>query len=210
MITLHLFYSMPHLFRRRKWKVLSTTYKLKTPYLNVRRDRCETLRGNVLDYHVIERKNAVAIVALTVKQKVVLIRQYRHPVQKWLLEVPAGLIEEDEDEKEAVKRELLEETGYAVSSVAHLGRFYYGAGILTQQWSLYLGVDARLAGGHERDPGEDIEVVIMDFASAVRAVRRGKIKEFDTAFALLMANEYYPLTSPETNSEPPPQSRSHQ
>ena len=182
--------TMFRIFPKRKWDVLGSTYKLKTPYWQVRRDRCKTLRGHKVDYYVIERQDAAAIVAFTAKHKVVLVRQYRHPIKEWVLEAPAGLIEQGENPKKAAQRELAEETGYAVDALKLMGRFYLAPGIIDQRWNLYIGFNAKRVGGENRDPGEDMEVVVMNFDRALQMVTRGSLQEIDTVLALLYAKDY--------------------
>ena len=95
------------------WKVLDTKYLFKRNGVAVRIDQCETKNGHIFEPYIIETGTWVNVVALTKKREVVLIKQYRHGVGKVLLEIPAGVMDEDDESPlKAAQRELLEETGY--------------------------------------------------------------------------------------------------
>ncbi|HVV53252.1 MAG TPA: NUDIX hydrolase [Polyangia bacterium] len=96
------------------WKVLTREYLAKKPWYTVRVDRVELPNGTVIpEYWVNEYPPWVNVVALTEKDEVVLIRQYRHGIGAVHWEIPAGATDpEDRSMEEAARRELREETGY--------------------------------------------------------------------------------------------------
>ena len=95
------------------WKKLSSTYIHKGPWATLRIDKCEMPSGHIVeDYYVLEYGVWVNAVAITEDNKVLLIHQYRHAVEKVVLEIPGGVVDEGEENVEALRRELLEETGY--------------------------------------------------------------------------------------------------
>src|SRR5687768_10733957 len=102
------------------WKVLETSYF--RPRFRI--DKCELPNGNLLDATILEFSAWANIVALTKDNQVVLIRQYRHGVCDVFWEFPGGVVEEGEDLVQGVKRELLEETGYAASKLIQVGKLY--------------------------------------------------------------------------------------
>ena len=96
------------------WKTLASTYVHKGPWATLRHDVCEMPDGRIKDpYFVLEYPNWSNAVALTHDGKIVLVRQYRHAAEIVSLELLGGVIEHGEDPAEGIKRELLEETGYA-------------------------------------------------------------------------------------------------
>jgi 8-oxo-dGTP pyrophosphatase MutT (NUDIX family) len=97
-----------------KWKVLTREYVAREPWYTVRVDRVELPNGHVIPkYWISEYSPWVNVVALTNDDDVVLIRQYRHGIEKVAWEIPAGTTDaRDTNLEEAAKRELLEETGY--------------------------------------------------------------------------------------------------
>ena len=97
-----------------KWRTLSSRIIVSDRWLTLRADTCETAdRVRIDPYYVIEMRNEVVAVAITVDRNLVLVRQYRHGLGAVTLELPAGLMEPNEDPIAACRRELLEETGFS-------------------------------------------------------------------------------------------------
>lgn len=95
------------------WKVLKRDIVFQDTWVQLEASRCELPDGRIIEPFYIRRDPDFAVVvALTKDDRLVLVRQYRHGVEKVLLELPAGAIEKGEDPKVAAGRELLEETGY--------------------------------------------------------------------------------------------------
>src|SRR5690606_33114208 len=101
-----------------KWKTLATEYIFKDLWCKVRRDKCETPSGVIVDpYYVNEFPDWVTALPGTEDGKVILVRQYRHQLGDICLEPPGGCVDDtDKDIETAVARELLEETVYSFSS----------------------------------------------------------------------------------------------
>jgi len=97
-----------------KWKILSSEYLFNDLWFKVRKDICETQQGKIIDpYYVYEFPEWATAFALTEDNKVIMVRQYRHPVGEVILELPGGCVDDtDKDFQTAIARELLEETGY--------------------------------------------------------------------------------------------------
>ena len=95
-----------------EWTLLGSTYIHKGPWATLRADKCEMPDGRIVDeYYVLEYPNWVNAVALTEDGKVLMVRQYRHAAGVVSLEIPGGVIDGDEQPEDAMRRELLEETG---------------------------------------------------------------------------------------------------
>jgi ADP-ribose pyrophosphatase len=108
-----------------KWQKLSTKYLVKEKWATLRVDTVKLQTGVVKDdYYVLEYPNWVNAIALTRDNKVILVRQYRHAADIISLEVPGGVIDGDEAPEEAVKRELLEETGYSFDQAELIATLY--------------------------------------------------------------------------------------
>lgn len=157
-------------------------------------------RVELLDREVHDHGAAATVLLVDpVRQSVVFVRQFRpgafyggHP-DGFLLETPAGLLDDDAPE-EAASREALEETGYAVRDIRHLFDIYSSAGTLTERVSCFAAhVDASKRdgkGGGVEEEGEDIEVVEMPIDEAYDLIASGVIVDAKTIMLLqwLMLN----------------------
>jgi ADP-ribose pyrophosphatase len=126
----------------------------------------------------------VAIVALDAEDQVLLVRQYRSPAERVLLEIPAGTLDTGsngsvEDPEVASRRELEEETGYRAGSWRLLGRFWTAPGFATELMSLYLATDLTAAGDDRLRPEADerLHLVRLPWRDAVAAAERGEIAD---------------------------------
>jgi len=155
-------------------------------------------RGHVLEFRVdtVERPDgqrarrdvavhpgAVAIVAVDPEDRLLLVRQYRHPAGRALLEIPAGTLDRDpgtgaiEEPDVAARRELEEETGYRAGRWEQLTDFWTAPGFATERMFLYLATDLALAGPDRLAPDEDetLELVRLPWREALEAAERGEI-----------------------------------
>ncbi|MES2830278.1 MAG: NUDIX hydrolase [Bacteroidota bacterium] len=100
-----------------KWKTISSKYLVKEKWATLRVDVVDLQNGVIKDdYYVLEYPNWVNAVALTGDGKIIMVRQYRHGGDIVSLEIPGGVIDGDENPEDAIKREMLEETGYSFES----------------------------------------------------------------------------------------------
>lgn len=118
--------------------------------------------GVTREWEFVERVNCnglVAIVPVTETHEVLLIRQYRPPVNRYVIEFPAGLNDKGDTLEEAARRELLEETGYYAQRITFLTEGLLSSGASGEILSVYLAQDLEFRGATERDETEDIEVI---------------------------------------------------
>ncbi len=109
--------------------------------VKLRIDTVQMPSGRETTREIVEHGDCVAIVAIDADDNVLLVNQFRHPVAKELLEIPAGSIDANEDPVAAVHREMQEETGYLPKKVERLGGFYSSPGYCTEYLHLYLATD---------------------------------------------------------------------
>ena len=109
--------------------------------LKLRVDDVRLPNGNQTRREIVEHSDAVAIIAIDVDDNVLLVKQFRKPVEKELLEIPAGCTEEGEKVDVTVRREMQEETGYRPQRIERLGGFYSTPGFSTEYLHLYLATD---------------------------------------------------------------------
>lgn len=152
------------------WKITGSSYL--RPRFRV--DQCELPNGNTFEPTVFEFRNWAVVIALTKEQEVISIRQYRHGVQDILWEIPGGVVEEGESPREAVRRELLEETGYGVSNLVEVGKYYPNPALQTNSMYCYLGFDAEKVSAQTLDEAEQIEVHLIPLAELVAMTKRGE------------------------------------
>lgn len=161
-------------------------------YSTVHRDRIRFPSGEEGVREVVEHMDAVAVVPVMDDGSVLLLKQYRHPVERYVLEIPAGKLDvEGEPPAEAARRELREEIGHDAERLEHLTTFLNSAGWNTERTAVYLGtalVEADAPEGFEPEGEEaDMEIVRLPLADAVAEVRRGSIVDAKTVIGLLLA-----------------------
>lgn len=159
-----------------------------TPWRAVVRDRLAGREGDETSYTYLACPRAVFVVPVTDGGDVVLVRQYRHPVRDWTLEVPAGAVDEGEAPLDAARRELAEEAGGTAREWAHLSTFYSSSAHLSLRSDAYLATGVVLDGAR-LDAGEEVTAVRMPVEEAIRRARGGGFAEGQTALALLLAAE---------------------
>ncbi|HET7095082.1 MAG TPA: NUDIX hydrolase, partial [Thermomicrobiales bacterium] len=120
-------------------------------WAHVRVDEVRLPSGRVRPREVVEHPGAVAIVAVTAADEVVLLRQYHHAIGRSLLGLPAGTRDPGEAPVDTARRELLEETGYAAGALQELASYYTSPGYTDEQLTIFLATDCAPAPA-ERDP----------------------------------------------------------
>ncbi len=171
------------------YKVLNSELKYQGIVLNVFLDKVKFPNGKVFLREVVKHRGAVGIVPLNLKNEVILVRQYRHPVSEELLEIPAGLLDKGESPLDCVRREVEEETGFTCSQIIEMARFYTTPGCSDETFYLYLGLNAQ-AGERRLEEDEIIEVETYPIKKAIELINQGKIKDGKTIIGLLMAYNY--------------------
>jgi ADP-ribose pyrophosphatase len=127
----------------------------------VRREQYLSPRtGGVEQATILEAPDWVNVLALTVADECVLIRQFRYGTEKFTLEIPGGMIDSGESPLSAAVRELREETGYVASRWTSLGRSAPNPAFQRNYLYTFLAEGCVLAGAQLQDPGEDIEVIL--------------------------------------------------
>ena len=152
--------------------------------LNVRRDTVTAVKGQAYR-EIIEHNGGAVIAALTEDRKLVMVRQYRKPADKVMLEVPAGKIDPGEKPIEAAVRELKEETGYAASKVEFLTEFYPSVGYSEEKLYLYL-CTGLTPGETCFDENEAIDIEEIELDKLFKMAMSGELDDAKTIIAILM------------------------
>ena len=155
-------------------------------FLRLRRDVVRLPDGSQTVREYVRHPGAVAIVAVTGEDTVILERQYRYPLGRDFVEIPAGKLEPDEGRLETAKRELLEETGYAAAEWTRLGLIHNAIGYSDEGIELWLatGLEKRTA---KLDEGEFLEVFSLPFEEALAMAADGRISDAKTIIGLYWA-----------------------
>ncbi|MDO4680183.1 MAG: NUDIX hydrolase [Aerococcus sp.] len=145
----------------------------------------ETQAGNLAEREVIRHQPAVAIVAFNDEGKIAMVRQYRKAIERAILEIPAGLIEPNEDWLFAAKREFEEETTYSANHWEKLVGFYVSPGYLDEYLMLYLAMDLeKVADPRPQDQDEHLELEWLTLAECEDAMAREEICDAKTIWAV--------------------------
>lgn len=153
--------------------------------VSLRLDQVRLPDGREATREVVEHHGAVAIVPIDDDGQVLLVRQFRTPVGKALLEIPAGSLDEGEDPHAAAQRELQEETGYSADVLEPLVSFYSAPGYCTEMIYLYQAKGLR-PNAATADDDENIVVERMSLLQALELVRIGDISDAKSIIGLMM------------------------
>ncbi len=152
--------------------------------VNLRLDTVEKPSGKKATREVVEHSDCIAVVVLDEHDNVLLVRQFRYPLGKFLLEIPAGGIDPGEEPVDCVRRELQEETGYLGQKIDKLGGFYSIPGYGTEYLHCYLAtglVPSRLVA----EDTEEIELVRVPMNQIPQLIASGEICDAKSIAALL-------------------------
>lgn len=156
--------------RKPGWRLRSSRYVVDSPHMRLRADELELPNGTIVsDYYVREAPGYAVILALTGDRHVVLVRQYRYGSDSIHLELPAGMLHDDEDPGDCALRELAEETGFEVESCEFVTEFFPEPVRSTARAYVYVGGGARKVRTPQLDPTEHLEVELATL-TAFRAM----------------------------------------
>ncbi len=173
--------------KRIGWAIRSSDRPFRGEVFDIRQDQLE-ISGEEQSYAYVVRPNAVIIVPVTTDGQVVVLEQYRYPVDQWCLEVPAGGTHDTGDEslRQVAEKELREEVGATAKDFTHLGTFYTSPSLTDEKCHVFLAENVSLAQTPEREPSEKIHVKMVPADEAVTLARSGRMQNAPCAIALLM------------------------
>jgi ADP-ribose pyrophosphatase len=152
-------------------------------------DEVELPNGQIATREIVRHPGAVCVVPLTNEGEVVMVKQFRYPFERVLLEIPAGKLEAGEDPLEAVKRELEEESGAVAGKIDHLGEMYTTVAIFDEVIQIYLARDLTFTNAHP-DEDEFLEITKIPLSTLIDMVMKGEIRDAKTQIALLKAEKF--------------------
>jgi len=154
---------------------------------DVDRDKVRMPNGRTVTVDVVRHSKSVVLIPVPEPGHVILIRQYRYPVNAFLWEFPAGSVDEGESPEQAARRECHEEIGLVPSTIVRLSAMYPTPGYCDEEMVFF-----RLSGLEktdeqaEVDEDEDIETKVFELRDAREMVRRGEIQDMKTLVGLTL------------------------
>jgi len=165
-------------------KKLSSQQIYRGQAVNLHRDTVEKPSGKKATREVVEHGACIAAVVLDDQHNVLLVRQFRYPVGRFLLEIPAGGIDDGEEPQDCVRRELQEEIGYLPKKIDKLGGFYSIPGYGTEYLHCYLATDLEPSRLVAEDT-QGIELVRVPTNQIAQLIASGEICDAKSIAALL-------------------------
>ena len=174
-----------------KWLILTSEYRVDTKFLRLRADRVQLPDGTVVEeYFVRESRGFAVVLALTSDGLVPLVRQYKHGAGEILLELPAGMIDPDEDPAACAVRELAEETGFTGGAPEHVCTLYADPTNATTAMHVFVVRDAARTCEPKLDVTEAIEVETVPLDELRAMAYDGRIAASSQVAAVLLALDH--------------------
>jgi len=160
-----------------KWQILSSEYLFNDLWFKVRKDVCKTPRGKIVEpYYVYEFPDWVTAVPLSDDGRIIMVRQYRHGLGETCIEIPGGCVDDTDTNLEAaIKRELLEETGYSFSSYKYLGKISANPSTNNNLMHMFLATGGKKVAEQALDANEEIEVELFTIEEVKQLIKENQI-----------------------------------
>jgi ADP-ribose pyrophosphatase len=169
---------------------------------SVRTDRAVSPRtATEHDFYIIETRNWVNVIPITADHQVVMVRQYRHGSREVTLEIPGGLVDDDDTPQKAAMRELQEETGYRAEEMLQIGNLNPNPAIFANRVYTYVAQNLRKVGDPSPDQTEDIEVVLIPLSEIKELIRKGTIDHAIVVAAFCLLFKIPPPLGAATSAE---------
>ncbi|GAB3791581.1 NUDIX hydrolase [Virgibacillus kimchii] len=154
--------------------------------IEVQVDEVQLPDGNTSTRELVKHPGAVAVIPITEENKIVLIEQYRKPLEKSIIEIPAGKVENWENPELTAIRELEEETGYTTSELSFVASFYTSPGFADELMHIFITDDLiPMEKPAEKDDDEFMEVIEVTLDEAKQLVEEERIHDAKTNYAIL-------------------------
>ncbi|HHX50240.1 MAG TPA: NUDIX hydrolase [Clostridia bacterium] len=164
-------------------KTLQSTRIYEGKILNLRVDEVSCSSGKRARREIVEHRGAVAVIPFNNQGEILLVQQFRKPVEEYLWEIPAGKLEAGENPRQCATRELLEETGLKAKKLEFLAKFFTSPGFSNEVVHLYL----TLVQGEKVQPRDQEEITGTKWVSLEKAwemIRSGSLVDGKTLLAI--------------------------
>lgn len=164
-------------------KTLTSTPIYDGKIIQVKVDDVELPNGKTAKREIVHHPGAVAVMAITEDDRMIMVRQFRKPLERMLVEIPAGKLEPGEDPEMCAGRELQEETGYTYASLSHQASFYTSPGFADEIVHLYRA-EGVMPGEAQPDEDEFVELMHVTIEEAQQMIAQGDIRDAKTILAV--------------------------
>jgi ADP-ribose pyrophosphatase len=172
------------------FKLIKSDFLFKGKVFDVKVDEIEYDSGNKGIREVAVHPGGAVVVAVKDEGKIIMVKQFRYPLQKKIYELPAGKLDYNEDPYNCAVRELEEETGYKAEKVVKLGQIYTTPGFCTEILHIYLAKEL-IYGGHNREEGEQgMEAFEFSIQEIEEKIMNGEITDSKTICGIYLAQKY--------------------
>ena len=172
------------------FRVTKSDLIFKGKVFNVQVDEIEYDSGNKGIREVAVHPGGAVVVAVTEDSKIIMVNQFRYPLQKNIFELPAGKLDYNEDPYNCAVRELEEETGYKAKKIKKLGQIYTTPGFCTELLHIYLAEDL-IPGNHSREEGEQgMEVFEFSKKQIEEKIDNNEITDAKSICGIYLAQKY--------------------
>ena len=170
-------------------KQLETKTVYKGLIVDIRSDMAELQNGKRVKREVVVHPGGVGIVPITHDNKVLMVRQYRYPMEEELLEIPAGKLGDDEAPIDCAIRELSEETGCTAGRIIDLGATYPSPGFCKETLYLFLALDLQQGDIH-LDEDELLSVEPVDIDELIEVIMANEMPDAKSIIGIMKAKKY--------------------
>jgi ADP-ribose pyrophosphatase len=168
------------------WKTIQSDLIFENPWIELYQDKVEIRTGKIMHYTWYKSSDVVVIVPFLNEDNIVMIRQYRYPLRKVLLEFPAGHIENGEEAKKTAKRELLEETGYLANEIQYVYTYHPSVSKSRQLVHIFRAKDL-IEDKSNHDGTEDIiRLEVVSIEELKNMIKERRIQNAGTLIAYLI------------------------
>lgn len=172
------------------FKIKNSEIKFQGKVFDLKVDDIVYDSGNEGIREVAVHPGGAVVVAVKDNNKIILVKQFRYPLQKVLIELPAGKLETNEDPMKCAIRELEEETGYSSGKIEKLGSIYTTPGFCTEELHIYLAKDLK-SGNHNREEGEfGMQIFEFTLDEIEGKIKTDEIKDSKTICGIYMYKDF--------------------
>lgn len=165
-------------------KKVSSEYVFDGKLLHVYNDVVSLPNGKTSSREYIKHQGAVAVVPVTDDNEIIVVRQYRYPIERVTIEIPAGKLDKGEEPLAAAKRELSEETGVESADITYIGGLYPSVAYTDEMIHMYMAKNLKYGEAHaDDDEFLDVEKIPVD--KFVEMIMNGEIMDSKTQAAVL-------------------------